>query len=133
MNTRISLLTLLLAAGCILPPPLHAGPRAPGAAFSVTKVLRSGETIVKIGTAESTVWHFLGFPDRKLGDNVHIYNGFKGNLPEAQDKGCDTLVITFEQDRVVDIKLINPKGVRVLVAASNRGALNQNRVYVAQR
>ena len=134
MNTRISLLSLLLAAtGGFLTPTLQASTRGPGAAFPVSQVLRSGETIVRVGDAESSVTYNLGTPARKLGDDVYVFNGFKANLPEARDKGCDTLVITFERNRVVDIKMINPRGVRMLIAASNRGPLDKNRIFVAQR
>lgn len=134
MNTRISLLALLLAAsGSITPLLQAAAPEIGPMAFPVAKVVHNGETLVMVGTAESSVCYNLGSPNRKLNDNVWIYNGFKANLERANDQRCDTLLVEFQGGRVADIKLINPRAVRVLVAQAKRGPLAEKRIYVAQR
>ncbi|MBK8475820.1 MAG: hypothetical protein IPL39_05770 [Opitutaceae bacterium] len=133
MNSSISLLGLLLA-GCCMGPALQAGALKVGPiAFPVDKVVRSGETIVTIGTHESSVRYNLGSPDRTLEDNVWVYSGFKANLDQANDQHCDTLLVEFQGRRVADIKLINPRCVRVLVAQAKRGPLAEKKFYVAQR
>ncbi len=134
MNTRIPLLALLLATGGAFTPVLQAAaPKTGPMAFPVAKVVHDGETLVVVGTAESAVRYNLGSPNRKLNDNVWIYNGFKANLRRANDQRCDTLLIEFHHGRVADIKLVNPRAVRVLVAHARRGPLAERKIYVAQR
>jgi hypothetical protein len=135
MNTRIPILALLLTSLCGAgTTSLQAGPRATEAfAYPIDQIVGKSEGIVKLGSADSTVRYLLGSPSRTIGDDVWVFHNYKASSDEARAKGCTMLVVTFDNSRVTDIKLVNPKGVRVLVAAADRGPEARNRTFVAQK
>ncbi|MBK8475819.1 MAG: hypothetical protein IPL39_05765 [Opitutaceae bacterium] len=134
MNTRIRFLILMLAAvGGIAATSLQGATRPHAVAYPVSKIVEGNTPLVTVGVTQNKVRHHLGQPDRQIWPNVWIYGGFTADLVRARADGCNTLVVTFEQDRVADLKLINPRGTRVLLASSHRGDIGRKKVFIAAR
>ena len=86
-------------------------------AFDVAKVnqpnnvenvhLQRGDTLM-------TARRLLGAPHRQLSANVWVYYGFHPETANAL--GCDTLVVTFAQNKVSDLKIVNERAVQVIAA-----------------
>lgn len=134
MNTRIRLLPLLLATlGCIGASSLQAASRPRAVAYPVSMIVDGHTPIVTVGVEQNRVRYHLGQPDRRIWPNVWIYRGFTTDLERARADGCNTLLVTFEQDRVADLKLINPRGTRVFLARSTRGDTERKQLFIAAR
>lgn len=133
MKTRIrSVIVLVAALGGFLVGPLSAASQKPASkAYSVQAVTRDGATIIKVGTAESTVDHWLGTPDRKITDDVRAYFHFVGSRDEAKEAGCSTLLLTIANGRVADIKLVNDPALAVVVAQLDVNPAAAQHVFVA--
>ena len=52
----------------------------------------------------------------ELSPDVWAFNGFHANLDMANDQQCGTLVVTFANDEVVDLRLVNKPAVAAIVA-----------------
>jgi hypothetical protein len=72
----------------------------------------------KVGADRQTVLHVLGLPNERVGDYLWIYRDFKINREVAAAKGCDTLVVAFQRDRVVATKLTDGDVLRATLAQS---------------
>ncbi len=128
MKTRLALLLALAAS-------LNAFAASPATtspiAFNVAKVnqpnnvenvdLQRGDTLM-------TARRLLGAPHRQLSANVWVYYGFHPETPDAI--GCDTLVVTFAQNKVSDLKIVNERAVQVMAANLKPAS---NKVLVAQK
>jgi len=53
---------------------------------------------------------------QELTPDVWIYSGYKAEISLANEHGCGTLIITFANDKVVDLKLVNKPAVAVIAA-----------------
>ena len=124
MNSRISLLTLLLVSGgAFLLPAARAG--APTAkAYPVSEVNLHGLVSIKIGTNEHFVQSNIRRPLCWFGDGTAAYSGFAADREEANRDGCDVLLVTYAAGRVSDMKLINSRALRVLDKRVKNGATN---------
>ena len=110
MNIRIAPKTVLLAASIALAAlsTSVAAPREfPPMTHRVTAVERHNGTIIEHGTTILTVRQLLGTPQRKLADDVWVYDRFTACRDTGNDDGCHTLVITFAKNRVADLRLVN--------------------------
>ena len=58
----------------------------------------------------------MGSPLRKISPDVWVYNHCRADLALPNDLQCDNLVVTFAQDRIVDLKLVNVRAVQVIAA-----------------
>jgi len=91
-------------------------------AYPVSRILASSEDIQR-GDGRLEVRRLMGVPDRRLSSNVWIY--FKHHAPDtpqvARDN-CRTLVVTFTDNRVSDLKLVNPRALKIYTARTNTGA-----------
>jgi hypothetical protein len=119
MKTHISILvfaTLLAAASS-----LAAASKSPSAfVHSVRSVEHRDYTIVR-GDASSLVLEALGAPARKLDGNVWIYPGFNAGAAQSKDDDCSTLMVTFTNGRVSDLKLVNDRAVAVIARRIEAG------------
>ncbi len=133
MNTRIlSSLALVAALGGFSAVPLSAASEKPvSKAYQVQAVTRDGATVVKVGTAVSTVARWLGMPDRKITHDVWAYFHFSGALEEAKEAGCSTLLLIIANGRVADIKLVNDRALTVIVAQLDIDPANAQHLFVA--
>ena len=116
MKTRASILTILVAAASTaLALPLSAAPKTDSAlAHPVTFVNRLGNSVITQGTTKFEVLQSLGSPHHRLNDNTWVYPGFRGDSTQRQEDDCNTLLITFTDDRVSDLKLANNRAVTVI-------------------
>lgn len=134
MNTRIRLLILMFATvGCPGASSLQGATLPRAVAYPVSKIVEGETPLVTVGVAQTEVRHQLGRPDRRIWPNTWIYDGFTADLARARADGCNTLVVTFEEGRVADLKLINPRGTRVLLASTRQGDHERKQVFVAAR
>ncbi len=131
MNARNAFLVLICAAsGSLFLPSLSARPEAHAfVARSVT--VQNGRFTVKTGVRESAVWQHVGAPDCELRPNVRAYRGFAPN-GVFDSHSCDILLLTFANDRVVDIKLINSDALAVLTRRIQSGKPNLGTAFVSQ-
>lgn len=117
MKTRsASSLALLAALAAFIVAPLSAAPAAVERSYRVTTVERHNEPIVVHGTTTLTVRQLLGAATRKLDANTWVYENFQParDLPAAEQ--CRTLLLTFSQGRVTEIKLVNDAAEKSLAA-----------------
>jgi hypothetical protein len=90
----------------------------PEVAFShgVNSVEHLGQTVVVRGTTAIEVLCNLGYPSRELSAEVWAYDRFFGGSTPARPDRCTTLLLTFGQDKIVKMELINPQAEKVIVA-----------------
>jgi hypothetical protein len=134
MNNRKLILTALVALiASLAATSVFAAPRTPNPkAYPVDKVLdRNGQMVAAVGIHENTVRYNLGRPDDKIAPNVWVFTGFKGNAEPAQKDCCEYLVVTFQERRVADIKLVNCCAFRTLAGDPNRGFKTSPVAHVA--
>ena len=126
MNSRISLLTLLLVSGgTFLLPAVRAGsPAAKAMAYPVSNVTLDNRVCITIGADEDFVQSNILRPLCWLGDGTAANGGFSADRKEANRDGCDLLLVTYAAGRVSDIKLINSRALRVLNKHVKNGATN---------
>jgi len=90
-----------------------------GIAYPVSRVAAMSEEITN-GDSRLEVRRLLGAPDRRLGSNVWIYfNHHAPNTPQVARENCRTLVVTFTDHRVSDLKLVNPRALKIYTARAN--------------
>ena len=132
MKTRTSILTILVAAvSTALALPLSAAPKTDCAlVHQVTYVNRLGNSVVTQGTTKFEVITSLGSPQLRLNADTWVYPGFRGVATESQDDNCNTLLITFTDGRVSDLKLANDRAVAV-IAKQTEPKKNSNLVAAA--
>ncbi len=130
MKTKISSLTLFVAAlGCFLAASLRAAPpSARATAYPVNQVTRDGAAIVKVGSAEAEVTHWLGTPAHALGNGVIVYHRFHGSVAGSED--C-SLMLTIAGGRVAQILLVNDQALTTVAAAMKVDPAAGQRVFVA--
>lgn len=135
MKTNVSSLTLLVAAlGCFLAASLQAAPQSPPAtAYAVDHINRDGANVVMVGTSDSTVCRWLGTPDRKIGNDVWVYNHFRASLEEAQENDCRTLLLTVTNGKVGQILIVNDRAFASIAAATKVDPAAMQRVFVAAK
>ena len=72
--------------------------------------------MIERGATRFTVLGYLGAPSGKLGSDVWVYRHFAADLDEANDRGCDTMLITFSHGYVTEIMLVNDRAFAVVAA-----------------
>ena len=82
-------------------------------AVPVTQVTDEG-TQIRRGTSDITVKSALGEPDQRLSPEVWVYYNFHSNQNLAKSLGCNTLMVTIENGKVADLKLLSRTGVQVV-------------------
>lgn len=133
MKTRtLTSIILVAALGGFLAGPLSAAPdKTPAKAYSVQAVTRDGATVIKVGSADTTVNRWIGTPDRIIGGDVWAFYHFASSREEAKTEGCTTLLLTMANGRVADIKLVNDRALTVIVAQLDVNPANGQKVFVA--
>jgi len=117
MKTRIPSLLVLVAA--LSASALSAASKdTPAIAYSVSDVTSasSGFEKISLGATQATVERILGSHRHELSPDVWVYHNYHADLALANDQGCDTVVITFAQGKVTDLKLVNHPAAMVLAA-----------------
>ena len=132
MNIRSSSVLVLLAAFSALAlAPLSAAPISPSAiAYPVSSLtaIKGGEDIVRGTYRYDFIRAQRGKAHRELAANVWVYTGYRSDSESANQQGCSILVVTFAQDKVVDMKLVNSAGAAVI---ATQPTINSNTTLVA--
>ncbi len=116
MNTPLSAL-FLLAAALIGPAPLLAAPAGDHADVVRVRTVKSwtGDQIAR-GDAPCTVRRSLGSPHRTLSSDLWVYRGYYPAEDSVPTFRGNTLLVTFTNNKVTDLHLVNPRAERILVA-----------------
>jgi outer membrane protein assembly factor BamE (lipoprotein component of BamABCDE complex) len=117
MNTRIP--SLLVLAAALSTSALSAASKdTPAIAYSVSAVTSASSGFEKVspGATQGTVVRVLGAPALEMSPDVWVYHNYHANLALANEQGCDTVVITFAQGKVADLKLVNHPAATYLAA-----------------
>ena len=135
MKTYATSLKLFVAAlGFLLAAALPAAPAStPAAAYSVKNITRNDVVVIQVGSTTSTVYQSIGYPKRKLSDDVWVYFNFRGSLDEAQNQNCGTLLLTFSNGKVAQIMLVNDRALNTIAAAMKVDPAAGQRVFVANK
>lgn len=115
MKTALHLLVLLIALGSTAVASSTANANSNRAlAHSVKSVQHRGDISIVPGTTCFDVVRELGEPSRKLAANVWAYDRFSGGDAQSRNDDCSILLLTFQNDRVAQMQLINPSAQRVI-------------------
>jgi predicted secreted hydrolase len=118
MNARIASV-LILAAALSASALSAASKNTPAIAYSLNTVTSasSGYEKISLGATQGAVMRVLGSPALELSPDAWVYHNYHADLPLANDQGCDTVVVTFAQGKVADLKLVNHPAA-VFIAAN---------------
>ena len=75
-----------------------------------------GEQIERGATRAYVARVMSGQSRQELTSDVWVYSGYHAELDAANEQGCGTMIITFANDKVVDLKLVNKRAVAVIIA-----------------
>ncbi len=120
MNTKVSFLTLLVAAlAPLTAATLQAAPASEGAVdYPVTSVAREGAAVITVGSTDSDVCRALGYPHRRLSDDVWVYFHYRGSFDRVREDGCSTLLLTVVDGKVAQIMLVNRPTLSAVATAA---------------
>lgn len=114
---------LLSPVTCLLAPPLLAAPaEKPAQAFRVNAIERYNTNIVEPGMPNFQVRRALGEPHRKLDADTWIYERFSATDWKIDTGDCTTLVITFTQGLVSELRLVNDRAAKIIAANLEKAA-----------
>lgn len=117
MKTTLQLALFLVALGTLSnAAPATRPDQTRPLSHEVKAVERFGNIVVKPGASSFTVRSMLGAPERKLASHLWAYDHFDGGTAQLKDDNCSVLLLTFQNDRVVDIQLVNHLAERVIAA-----------------
>ena len=121
MKTRINSVLILaatLSVSALIPLSAASNNSSP-AAFPVktlTASVHGGEQIER-GTPRGFVaWAMRLKSHEELTPDVWVYTGYHADLDQANQQDCGTLVITFANDKVVDLQLVNKPAAAFIAA-----------------
>jgi hypothetical protein len=68
------------------------------------------------GVSRAFVVARIGLPAAQLAENIWVYWDYTTNVHSVSDGKYDTLIVTFRGDRVSDLKVVNSRPIRNLLA-----------------
>jgi hypothetical protein len=90
-------------------------------------VASNGDMKVERGMSRGDVAFALRYKAREeLSPDVWAYSGYHADSTLADARQCGTVVITFAQDRVVDLQLVNKPAFAVIAANAKLGSSARN-------
>lgn len=85
--------------------------------YNLTASAQGGEQISR-GTSRGDVAWAMRFKSRQeLSPDIWVYSGYHADLDLANQQDCGTLVITFANNKVADMQLVN-KPATVIIASN---------------
>jgi len=124
MNTRSSVLVAI--ASTLLASALTAAqPTAPAVGYPASQITVGVRDLftssiqthtITAGTARKTVVSLLGKPRQALTPDVFVYDNCEPDQSVARVRGCRTLVVTFSQDKVADLKFVNSAAATIIAS-----------------
>ena len=95
--------------------------------IGVLTAASNGDMKVVRGASMGDVSYALRYKVRQeLSPNVWAYSGFHANLDLANDQECGTVVITFVNGQVSDMRLVNKPAVAAIAANLKLGSSARN-------
>ena len=115
MKTRSSLALLLAGlTSAAVSQTFAASDAQPARSHPVGAVERSSSSTIVRGTLVIEVYQALGAPAEKQGNDVWVYRGFNAGAAQSRHDDCDTLMVSFVEGRVSDLRLVNDRALVVL-------------------
>ncbi len=115
MKTRLaSALVLVAALSVLASAPVSAA--SPATAYRVSSVEKYGVPSIVPGDSIDKVRCYLGRPDDKLGDKTWVYHDFNPSHDRAKQDACSTVLITFSQGRISEIRGVNAAALAIIHA-----------------
>lgn len=115
MKTRLVAVLSLVAAFAVS---ATASPRSPVEhdpfGFNVSEIIQPNDQSITRGTPRMTVRRLMGPAYEALSPDVWLYHGYHPNIAPGHERGCDTLVISFADDQVTDLKIVNARATAVI-------------------
>jgi hypothetical protein len=129
-SPTVSVILLAAALSVLALTPLSAASKNDfPVAFPVSALIatpQGGERIERGTTRADATWALRRMPHQELSPDVWVYPGYHANLDAANDHGCGTLMVTFANDKVVDLKLVNKPAAAVIAANLSRSSSVRN-------
>ena len=95
--------------------------------LNTVTVTSNGDMKVVRGMYRGDVsWAMKYDSHEELSTNVWAFSGYHANLDLPDDQNCGTLIITFKDDKVVDLQLVNKPAVAVITASLKVGSPSRN-------
>jgi hypothetical protein len=110
--------------------PLSAAKPSLATMYQVTAIEKYGAPLIATGDPLQKVRRYLGTPNEELSANVWVYFDFIPSHIQAKADACTTVVITFSDGRIVDIKGVNRGALTIL--ASRLGTSTGDPTLVAK-
>ncbi|MEO6001836.1 MAG: hypothetical protein ABIZ04_00005 [Opitutus sp.] len=125
MKTNIASLLILTAVVSVtaLCPASAASNRLPAVAYPVKSVTVSDPFLPAIerGTDRATVLEVMGAPFGRLTPNVWLYHNYRtSDLKQANDLDCRSLMVTFANDKVSKMTLVNQRAASLIAKNINQ-------------
>ncbi len=115
MKTRLLVILSLVAAFTVS---ATASSRSPVEhdpfGFNVSEIIQPDQSVITRGTPQMTVRRLMGPAFEPLSAEVWAYHGYHPNITPGHERGCDTLVITFTDGKVSDLKIVNARATVVI-------------------
>lgn len=93
---------------------------------TLTATVEGGESIER-GTTRADVSCAMRRKARQeLSPNVWLFSGYRANLDLPNAQACQTVVVTFANDKVVNLQLVNKPAATVIAANLNRSSSMKN-------
>lgn len=118
MKTVLAVFVVCAAALTPAFVPSAVASHTPATAYRVSAVnIDAGRAItIHVGSTRREVLQWMGRPARQPSADVWIHHGYQAPFDEANRRGCRSIVITFVDDRVADLKLVNSRAVAIIAA-----------------
>ena len=98
---------------------------------TLTASAQGGEQISR-GTPRGDVSWAMRFKSRQeLSPDIWVYSGYHADLDLANQQDCGTLVITFANNKVADMQLVNKSAITVI--ASNLKVGTPGRIVASNK
>lgn len=131
MNTRPVFALVLAATLCLsasIPLSAASNPDLPVAFHvpSVTVVSNGNMTITR-GSDASDVFYAMKYKNReRLASGVWVFSDFHADTDAPNVKGCRSVVVTFENNQVIDLQLVNQSAKVSIAARLSNGSTGRN-------
>jgi len=131
MNTR-NVYVLIVAAALVTSasvPMFAASKDDTPIAYSVNTVTSTSNGDIKVtrGMDRGDVSFAMKYKSHdELSHDVWVFTGYVANVDKVNDQGCRTLIVTFANDKVVDLQLVNRLAADEIAANLRLGSSARN-------
>jgi hypothetical protein len=120
MNTRLATACILSALAALASAPARAASTYDSPIiFSIHTLSATSNGGIRIERGmdrEDVSWAMKYKSHVELSPDVWVFTGYRADLDLANQRGCDKVVITFVNDKVADLQLVNRPAVGAIAA-----------------